>query len=215
MPDLSFQVEGAEPLTFAETPLLIFKLRVANRLAEEPIHSIMLRCQIQIEPTRRRYEPQEQARLLDLFGEPERWQRTVRSTLWTFTNVTVPPFTGNTLADLPVPCTFDFNVATTKYFYALAEGEIPLTLLFSGTVFYRANHGGLQVAQIPWEKEASYRLPVGVWQAMMDHYYPNSAWLSLRRDVFDQLYQYKLRRGLPTWEQALESLLAEQKEIEL
>lgn len=214
MPDLSFQVEGAEPLPFAEAPLLIFKLRVTNRPAEEVIHSIMLRCQIQIETTRRRYEPQEQAQLFDLFGEPERWRQTLRSMLWTFSHVTVPPFADRTLVDLPVPCTFDFNVAATKYFYALAEGEVPLTLLFSGTVFYKAESGHLQVAQISWETEATYRLPVQVWQAMMDHYYPNSVWLRLPRDLFDQLYEYRLRWGLPTWEKALERLLAEQKERE-
>ena len=42
---------------------------------------------------------------------------------------------------------------------------------------------------------------------MMERYYPNTAWLCLRQDVFDRLYRYKSRRGLPTWEQALEGLL--------
>jgi len=132
----------------------------------------------------------------------------------------VTPFQGSTLVELPVPCTFDFNVAATKYFAGLEEGEVPLLMLFSGTVFYEATDGALQVSQISWEKEAKYRLPVRVWQEMMDFYYPNSAWLSLRRDVFDRLAQYKMRRGIPTWEQALESMLAaaeetgEEREIE-
>jgi hypothetical protein len=108
-----------------------------------------------------------------------------------------------------VPCTYDFNVAVTKYFDALDNGEVPLTLLFSGTVFYE--NGALQAAPIPWDREASYRLPVSVWRDMMEHYYPNSAWLCLRKDVFDRLYEYKRRRALATWEQALESLLAEQE----
>src|SRR5206468_2382419 len=111
-------------------------------------------------------------------------------------------------ADLPVPCTFDFNVAAAKYFYALEDGEIPLCLLFSGTIFYAGDGGALQVVQISWEKEVNYRLPVSVWKRMMDLYYPNTAWLCLRQDVFDRLYQYKSRRMLPTWEQALESLLS-------
>ena len=104
--------------------------------------------------------------------------------------------------DLPVPCTFDFNVAATKYFNALEEGEVPLSLLFSGTVFQDVTDSGLQVAQIPWDREATFRLPVQVWKEMMDHYYPNSAWLCLRKDVFDRLQQYKSKQGLPTWEQA-------------
>ena len=42
---------------------------------------------------------------------------------------------------------------------------------------------------------------------MMDEHYPNTAWLCLRRDVFERLHQYKTDRGIPTWEQALESML--------
>ena len=126
--------------------------------------------------------------------------------LWTHAHVTVPPFEGSTLVDLHVPCTFDFNVGATKYFAGLADGEIPLTLLFSGTIFYAAEVG-LQVSRMPWEKEARYRLPVQVWQQMMQCYYPNIAWLCCRRDVFQRLLQYKQRHGIPSWEQTLENLL--------
>lgn len=211
MPDLDFQVEGAQAQSFAASPLLVFKLRVTSADAAEPIHTVALRCQIQIEATRRRYSAHEQERLLDLYGAPERWGQTLRTMLWTHASVVVPPFNASTLVDLPVPCTFDFNAAATKYFAGLEDGEVPLCLLFSGTVFYESGEGGLQVAQISWEKEAKYRLPVQVWKEMMDIYYPNSAWLCLRRDVFDRLYQYKMRRGIPTWEQALESVLPVEK----
>jgi hypothetical protein len=180
---------------------------VTNADAEEQIQTVALRCQIQLEVTRRRYTPAEQERMLDLFGEPERWGQTLRTMLWTHAGVDVPSFRGTTVADLHVPCTFDFNVAATKYFAALEEGEVPLCLLFSGTVFYEEEDGLLQVTQIPWDREARFRLPVRVWKEMMDIYYPNSAWLRLRRDAFDRLYEYKRRRGIPTWEQALESLL--------
>lgn len=207
MPDLSFQVEGAEAVPYAAAPLLALKLRVVNARAEEQIQTIALRCQIQLEVTRRRYNPEEQERLHDLFGEPERWGQTLRTMLWTHTSTVITPFQGSAAFDLQVPCTFDFNVAATKYFAGLENGEIPIELLFSGTVFYEAEDGALQVAQISWEAEAKYRLPVRVWKQMMDIYYPNSAWLNLRRDVFDRLYEYKRRRGIPTWEQALESLL--------
>jgi hypothetical protein len=187
--------------------LLSFKLRVTNADADEPIHTVALRCQIQIEAARRRYNEQEQEHLLDLYGEPQRWGQTLRTTLWTHASAVVTPFQGSTLVELPVPCTFDFNVAATKYFAGLEEGEVPLLLLFSGTVFYEASDGALQVSQISWEKESKYSLPVRVWQEMMDFYYPNSVWLSLRRDVFDRLARYKMLGGIPTWEQALESLL--------
>ncbi len=212
MPDLSFQVENAAPQLHSASPLLTFKLKVANADPAESIHTVVLRCQIQIETTRRRYTLDEQKRLLDLFGEPERWNQTLRTTLWTHTNAVVSPFTGQTEVDLPVPCSFDFNIAATKYFAGLDDGEIPLCLQFSGTVFYAADDGALQVSQIPWDKEAKYRLPVRTWQKMMEAYYPNSVWLSLRRDVFDRLNRYKMQRGLPTWEQTLESILPANEE---
>ncbi len=210
MPDLSFQIEGAEAVPFTAAPLLAFKLRVTNADAEEAIQTIALRCQIQIETLRRHYNASEQEQLLDLFGEPSRWGQTLRTTLWTHTSAIVTPFNGSTLVELSVPCTFDFNVAATKYFAALEDGEIPLNLQFSGTVFYETGEGALQVEQIPWDREAKYRLPIAVWKAMMDIYYPNSAWLTLRRDVFDKLYSYKRQHGIPTWEQALERLLNDQ-----
>jgi len=186
---------------------LSFKLHVANAASDEPIHTVVLRCQVQIEATRRSYHESERERLFELFGEPQRWSRTLKSMLWTIASVTVPPFCGETVVDLHVPCTYDFNVAAAKYFHALEEGEVPLTLLFSGTAFYEADDGALQVAQIPWDKEAMYRLPVRVWKEMMEHYYPNSTMLSIHKDVFDRLYRYKMQHGLPTWEQVLERLL--------
>lgn len=207
MPELSFQVEGAEVVPFAASPLLAFKLRIVNADAGEQIQSISLRCQIQIETTKRHYTAEEKERLRDLFGEPERWGHTLRAMLWTHATAIVTHFSGSTLVDLHVPCTFDFNVAATKYFAGLESGEVPLNLMFSGTVFYEGGERGLQAVQIPWDREAHFRLPVSVWDEMMEHYYPNSAWLRLRRDVFERLYSYKLRRGIPTWEQAIESLM--------
>ncbi|MET0647210.1 MAG: DUF6084 family protein [Pyrinomonadaceae bacterium] len=208
MPDLSFKVEGAEVVQFAASPLLSFKLRIDSADADEQIQSVTLRCQIQIETTKRHYTAEEKERLRDLFGAPERWGHTLRAMLWTHATAVVTPFAGSTLVDLHVPCTFDFNVAATKYFAGLESGEVPLNLMFSGTVFYEGGERGLQAVQIPWDREAHFRLPVKVWEEMMEHYYPNGAWLRLRRDVFDRLYRYKMRRGIPTWEQVLESLMA-------
>lgn len=207
MPDLAFHVKGAEPVSFAVSPLLVFKIEIVNTNASEQIQSIALRCQVQIETTHRQYKPSEKERLLDLFGEPDRWDRTLRAMLWTHTGTTTPGFRGSVVVDLPVPCTFDFNVAAAKYFAGLEDGEAPLNLMFSGTVFYESAGGALQVEQIPWDREAKYRLPVRIWKEMMDIYYPNTAWLCLRRDVFDRLSQYKMEQGIPTWEQTLEGLI--------
>ena len=131
----------------------------------------------------------------------------MRSLLWTHTTLQVSPFSGSTVVDMPVPCTYDLDVVAAKYFYALEDGEVPLEFLFSGTVFYAGEGGRLQIARISWEKEAEYRMPIRLWKEMMERYFPNSAWIRLHKDAFDQLYDYKVRRGLPTWESAVESLL--------
>jgi len=205
VPDLRFQVEDVVPTPNAASPQLSFKLRITNA-EPDPIHSIALRAQVQVEPVRRRYSSEEQQKLKTLFGEPEQWSKSLLPLLWANVNVNVGAFTGSTLIDLPVPCTFDFNVAMTKYIYGLDGGELPTSLLFSGTVFH-AGQMALQIAQIPWDREASYRVPVRVWKEMMDLYYPNGAWIQLRRDVFERLYEFKSHNGLPTWEQTVERML--------
>ena len=213
MPDLTFSISGAETIPFAAAPMVSFRLQVGNSPASEKIHSIALRTQILIEATRRRYTEEEQGRMRDLFGEPDRWSRTLRTMLWTHVSSVVTAFEGQTSLELQVPCTFDFNVAATKYFYGLEDGEIPLLLQFSGSVFYESGEGGLSVVPIPWDKEAKFRLPVKIWRETIDTYYPNSAWLCLRRDIFDRIYQYKVRNGIPTWEQALERILESTEEL--
>ncbi len=207
MPDLKLTVEGAEVVPYAATPLLSFKVRIVNSVESEVVHTIAMRAQIQIEVTRRKYDSREQERLQDLFGEPDRWGQTLRNMLWTHASVVVPRFTGSVLAEISVPCTFDFNIAATKYFHGLESGDLPLCFQFSGNVFYQGEDEGLQVAPISWDKESKYRLPVKTWQGLMEMYYPNSAWLALRKDTFEKLYQYKVREGIPTWEEAIERAL--------
>jgi hypothetical protein len=207
MPDLHLAIVSAEVVQYAAAPLLSFKVRITNSPSKEIIHTVALRAQIQLEVTRRKYDENEQARFLDLFGEPDRWGQTLRNMLWTHASVVVPRFTGSVLADIPVPCSFDFNIAATKYFHGVTSGDFPLCFQFSGTVFYQGEGGLLQVAPISWDKEAKYRLPVKVWKDMMGVYYPNSAWLALQRDTFEKLYQYKMREGIPTWEEVLERAL--------
>jgi len=210
MPDLAITVASVDVIPFAAAPALAFKLRVANKDAAEAIHTVVLRAQIRIEVAKRRYTEEEQAGLRDLFGTPDRWGQTLKPLLWTNASAVVPQFRGETTVDLQVPCTFDFSVATTKYFHGLEDGEIPVLLMFSGTVFYADEEGSLRVAPISWDKEAKFRVPLKVWKDMMDAYYPNIAWLCLRRDVFDALHQYKVANGISSWEEVFERLLADQ-----
>jgi hypothetical protein len=209
MPDLDFEITGVEPAVHGLTPLLHFKLQVTNAPATETIQTVILQAQIQIQSAQRAYNAREQERLSDLFGTPDRWGQTLRNRLWAHTNTMVRTFSEATKAVLPVQCTYDLNVAAAKYFYALEEGDVSLLFLFSGTVFYMAADGRLQVQQISWDKECVYRIPVSQWREMMEQHFPKSAWLYLQRDSFERLYAYKRRHGLPTWEQTIERLLPE------
>ena len=211
MVELSFQIESVAPIAHAASPQLAFRVAITEAVAT-PIQSVLLKCQIRIEPARRRYSEENHERLLDIFGPPDQWGKTMHSMLWTHAQEFVPAFTHGATIDLAVPCTFDFNVTATKYFAAMEEGHIPLCFLFSGMVFYQAGDDGLQVAPIALDKQANYRLPIHVWKQMMDRYYPHSTWLSLDRDVFELLLGYKVRCGLATWEQAIESLLARESQ---
>src|SRR5262249_44806857 len=151
-------------------PHLLFRLGIREAVpagaGPTPIHTIVLRCQVRIEPARRGYGADEAPGLLDLFGTPDRWGQTMRSLLWTHVSTVGPPFAGAAEAELPVPCSFDFSLAATKYFDALEGGEIPLAFLFSGTIFHEAEDGSLRVAPISWEKEASFRLPAETWRRL-------------------------------------------------
>ena len=213
MTSLSFAVLGGRAEPFAAVPTLALRLQIAEATGER-IHTLALRCQIQIEPRRRHYSGAEEDRLLELFGEPSRWGQTLKTILWTHASLMVPGFEGSTEIDLPIVCTYDFEVTAAKYLHGLDGGEIPLLLLFSGTAFTRGTRGdiGFSVEPVPWEKEAAFRLPVSVWRELMDRYFPDSAWLRLRRESFDALQHFKARRALPTWEDAIEALLSEAKE---
>jgi hypothetical protein len=211
MVDLVFSGKGAEVERHAIAPTLLLKVCVSNRTPSIEVQNVLLQCQVRIEATRRHYAPEELERLVELFGEAHRCSETVRSMLWIHTSAQVPAFDSEHEVDLPVPCTFDFNVAATKYFHGLEGGDVPLTLLFSGTIFYRDAEGFLQMEQIPWSKQAECRLPVRLWQELMDHYYPDSTWLRIDHEVFDQIYRYKRQNGFTSWDDALRALLRLQR----
>jgi len=215
MPDLDFQVTGVEAAVRGLAPLLHFNVAVRNQPETEKIHTVMLHAQIQVQCPQRAYNPSEKEKLVELFGTPERWSQTLRNRLWGLSDITVCGFTGSTEATLSMPCTFDLNVAATKYFHALEGGDIPLLFLFSGSVFYESDDGRLQVQRISWNKECFYNMPLELWQNMMEHHFPKSAWLYLQRGVFDRLYAYKCSQGFTTWEETIDSLLTEEPKVEV
>jgi hypothetical protein len=206
MPDLEFAVESVAPVRFCVAPMLGFRLHVRNTQPGR-IQAVALDCQVRIEAHRRHYPSPERRRLVELFGEPERWSQTLRSLLWTHAHVSVPPFDGEVVVSLQVPCSSDFNVLAAKYFHALDGGLVPVSLLFSGSIWHPGETGHLTVSRIPWSAEATFDMPVSAWHELLDLYYPNTAWLTVRIDAFDKLQAYRSRRGLPSWEQALDELL--------
>lgn len=207
MTALTISVLSAQPDPYAAVPTLLLRLRLEAPEAE-PVHAIVLKAQIRIEPQRRRYSPEEEERLLELFGEAPQWGESLRPFLWTHVTTTVAAFTGSTEIDLPVTCTYDFEVAAAKYLHSLGDGDIPLVLLFNGTTF-SVREGGLIVQPIAWNVEADHRLPVAVWRATMDTFFPNSGWIRLRRETIDALTRYKADRALTSWEDTVERLLKE------
>ncbi len=208
MAELELSVAGARPDPYAAVPTLLFQVRV-REVSGVDLHAMTLRTQIRIEPQRRRYDAGDAGRLFELFGSSGQWGETLKPFLWAHVDRVVPGFTGATEVDLPLVCTYDFEVATAKYLHALRDGDVPLLFLFSGTLLARSPAGGVTVEPIAWHHEAAYRLPVATWRAMMDLYFPASGWLRLPIETLDALQDFKSRRALPTWQQALEVLLKE------
>jgi len=203
--DLVFDCTDARADAYAAAPTLVFRLRIAETTGQ-PIGGIALRAQLRIEPLKRRYSDAEAERVSDLFGERPRWGDTMKPMQFATVALMVPAFSGSVDLDVPVPLTYDFEVATAKYFHGLEDGEIPFVILFSGTTFLN-QQGALSIEQIPWHKETAYRLPVALWREAMDLHFPNSAWLRLRRDTLDDLQRFKSRLALPTWDETFEALL--------
>jgi Family of unknown function (DUF6084) len=207
MADLIFGCTGATAERYAATPTVTFSLTITERSGVR-VHAIALRCQIRIEPHRRRYSAAEAQRLHDLFGDPSRWAETVKPIQLATITTMVPTFTAVTETDLPVPCTYDLEVASARYLQGLDDGTIPLLLLFSGTVFV-ATDEGFSVELVPWSAEASFRMPVSVWHDLVEMHFPGRAWLPCGRETLDALAAFKAQRALPTWDATLTALMAE------
>jgi Family of unknown function (DUF6084) len=206
VPELSFDVLGAKPDVYGTDPTIVFTLRIAET-SGDPIHTMMVRVQIQIDAQLRRYDEGERARLVELFGDTERWGETLRPFNWTHAATMLQGFRGSTETELAVPCTYDFDVAAAKYLHGLRGGNVPLSFLFSGTVISRGATG-YAVTQIPWHKECTFPMPVETWRRTMDLYWPGGGWIRMRSDTLDALGAYRARRGFTDWDATIGALLA-------
>lgn len=204
---LRFDCVDAAPDPYAAGPTLRLQLKVRETTGEK-VQAIALRCQIRIEPRKRRYGPGEAEKLGDLFGEPSRWGKTLNPLQFANVAMMIPSFTDEITVPLDVPMTYDMEIASTKYFAGLEDGEAPLLLLFSGTAF-TAGDSGMQVHPVPWYEEAEYRLPVSVWRASIDVHFPGSAWVRMRRETLEALSAWRSARAIPSWDETFELLLKE------
>lgn len=204
-PELELAVVAAAAAPHVATPTLLFTLRASEPTGRE-VYMVALTTQIHIDPGLRSHGAETRELLVDLFGAPERWAATTTSIVWAQVDRLLPSFTDATEFELPVVCNYDLEVASTKYLYALPDGEVPLSFHFSGRIFYRADDGRMQVAMVPWSS-AAFRLPVATWRWMIDLHYPGSGYVRLQEDTLRRLQLRKAERGLPTFDGAVSELL--------
>lgn len=202
---LSFSCTGARPEQYASSHTMIFDLTIKESSGVR-VHAALLRAQLRIEPHRRRYSAAEAAGVDDIFGEVSRWGETLKPMQLAMANVLTPAFTHEVTVPLPVSFSYDIEVASNKYLHSMIDGEIPILLLFSGSVFYQTP-GGVQIDPVAWHEEANYRLPVSVWREMMDLHFPGQGWIQMRTDTIDALRKYRAKEADLTWDHTVERLL--------
>lgn len=209
-PDPDFEVLSARAVEHAAAPTVGFRIRASDDSGRR-VFTIALTAVITIEPSKRPYDPASRERLLELFGEPERWASTTTNFRWAQTEALVPAFEGSTEFELLVPCTYDLELAAAKYFHGLDDGTAPLRFHFNGTVFYEADDGQMQIVQIPWDRSPRFGMPIEVWRQTIDAAYPYRAWIPIHTETLERLQRLKAERGLPTFDATVEQLLGERR----
>jgi hypothetical protein len=206
VPQPEFEITGAAHLAFAAVPTMVFSARATEASVHE-IQSLALSVQVMIDPAKRGYDEATRERLEELFGPPASWAPSTQGTPWAQVAVVVPAFTEQTTFAIQVPCTYDLEVAATKYFYALEDGEVPLQFHFNGQVFYRGRDGKLQVTLVPWSRTAGFRMPVSAWRAMIAEHFPGVGWIRLNQATLEALNSFRASQGLPTFDACVSELL--------
>jgi hypothetical protein len=206
IPAPEFSITAAAPLAYSATPTMVFSATATDRSGHE-IQTIALTAQVMIDPARRGYDEPTRERLAELFGPPASWTPSTQGLAWARVGAVVPAFTGSTTFPLQLPCTYDLEVASAKYFYALDGGEVPLSFHFNGTVFYRGADGGLQVVPVAWSSSAQFGMPIAAWKAMIAEHYPGGGWIRLSETTLAALNARRASRGLPSFDACIEELL--------
>jgi hypothetical protein len=206
-----FAVLGVEVVEDAAAPTVRFRLGVSEASQRE-IFTIALTAQINVEPARRDHDAATRERLVDLFGEPERWPATTHPFVWAQATTLVPSFTGAGMFTLPVPTTFDLDIAAARYFSSLPDGEVPLAFHFSGSILLRGEDGRVQVVSVPWSCTTTWRMPIAIWRELMQRHYPGRSWVGLQEDTVERLMEYRREHGLHSFDACVERMLERARE---
>ncbi|HWD74693.1 MAG TPA: DUF6084 family protein [Solirubrobacteraceae bacterium] len=207
-PEPEFAVTGAAHRAFAAAPTMVFSTTAVDA-AEHPIQTLALSVLVMIDPSRRGYDEETRVRLSELFGPPASWTPSTQGLVWARVATVVPRFRGTTAFELEIPCTYDLEIAATKYFYVLSGGDVPLSFHFSGTVFFHAPDGRLQVTPVSWSSTARFDMPVSAWRDMIAEHYPSGGWIRLGHATLAALNDRRAARGLPSFDACLEELLTD------
>jgi hypothetical protein len=207
-PEPEFAVTAAGHRAFAAAPTMVFTVS-AEDATEHEIQTLALSALVMIDPSRRGYDEETRVRLTELFGPPASWTPSTQGLVWARVATVVPAFRGTTTFELEIPCTYDLEVAATKYFYALSAGEVPLSFHFSGTVFFHGPDGRLQVTPVSWSSTARFSMPVSAWRGMIAEHYPGGGWIRLGHPTLAALNARRATRGLPSFDACLEELLTD------
>ena len=212
-PGPEFEVLGAEPVPRSAVPTVRFRMR-ATDASPFRVQTIALVTLISIEPAKRSYEAADRERLVELFGPPERWAATTDSFRWTQADVLVPGFDESVEFELPIPCSYDLELAPAKYLAGLAGGEVPLRFHFNGSVFYGDAEGRAQVIPLPWDRSIRFAMPHSVWSDTIAEHYPLRSWIPLDALTVERLAARKARLGAPTFDAAVSGLLDDAEGVE-
>ena len=167
-PTPEFTVVGVGHVERAAAPTLRFEIE-ATEATGRSIYTVALTAMIEIEPSKRRYDDAEREKLVELFGEPERWASTTSSLRWAQAQVLVPSFTDSTRFALELPCTYDHEVGATKYLNGPERRHGPPSLPLQ-------RHGDLGGRRRPHAADPGAMgllrplstMPESAWRAMMD-----------------------------------------------
>lgn len=207
-PDPEFTVVGARAEEYAASPTVVFSLRVREP-SEREIYTIALSVRILVDPTGRSYNEEAREALFDLFGPAEHMAASMQSLVWGQVGVLAPSFTGEETFDVSVPCTYDLEVATSKYFASLPDGVAPLDFHFNGTILYSGEDDRLQIVHVPWRCTARYRMPVAVWRQAVDASFAQTGWIRLHDETLARLRRRQAERGAPSFDALVAELLGE------